>query len=191
MAPYAAIAWTPTFFLRVHHMTTADVGFYVGIASGGGYAIGNFLGGAIADRAGRFHFGWYPAVSAIVILLAIPFLFLMIVPDGQTPALVGLFGLTTLIGAATPAGIATNQALAKPSMRATASAIHYTFASLIGLGGGPFFVGLLNDRLAPAFGSEAIRYSILGVVLISLIIACIAYAMQVRFVKEEVERARS
>jgi hypothetical protein len=35
----------------------------------------------------------------------------------------------------------------------------------VGLGLGPFAVGLANDLLAPAFGAGAIRWSLLGVVM--------------------------
>ena len=46
-------------------------------------------------------------------------------------------------------------------MRATASAILLFILNLVGLGAGPFVVGLLNDQLTSRFGDEAIRYSLL------------------------------
>ena len=36
--------------------------------------------------------------------------------------------------------------------------------SLLGMGGGPFLVGLITDLLAPQFGELSIRYSMLGVI---------------------------
>jgi hypothetical protein len=46
-------------------------------------------------------------------------------------------------------------------MRATASAILLFILNIVGLGIGPLLVGALNDALAPRYGDEAIRYSLL------------------------------
>jgi hypothetical protein len=60
------------------------------------------------------------------------------------------------------------QGLARPQMRAMASAVMLLVQNLIGLGLGPWSVGLLNDALAPRFGVHAVRYSLLLVALASL-----------------------
>jgi hypothetical protein len=57
--------------------------------------------------------------------------------------------------------LAITQAMVKLRMRAMASAILFLILNLIGLGLGPQLVGVLNDLLAPRFGDEAIRYSLL------------------------------
>ena len=59
----------------------------------------------------------------------------------------------------------TAQNLARPEMRATASALLLFILNLVGLGLGPFLVGGLNDLLALRFGDGAIRWSLLAVVL--------------------------
>jgi hypothetical protein len=59
----------------------------------------------------------------------------------------------------------TAQNLARPELRATASALLLFILNLIGLGLGPLAVGAANDLLAPAYGPLAIRWSLLGVVL--------------------------
>jgi hypothetical protein len=46
-------------------------------------------------------------------------------------------------------------------MRATASAIFLFVNNLVGIGFGIFFFGRLSDFLAPRFGAEALRYSML------------------------------
>ncbi len=55
----------------------------------------------------------------------------------------------------------TAQNLARPGMRATASAVLLLILNIVGLGLGPFLVGLLNDALTARFGAEAIRWSLL------------------------------
>ena len=52
------------------------------------------------------------------------------------------------------------------NLRATASAVLLFALNLIGLGMGPTVVGILNDRFAPLWGEDSIRYSLL---LISLL----------------------
>jgi hypothetical protein len=57
------------------------------------------------------------------------------------------------------------QTLARPSMRATSTAIFLFGANVVGQIAGPLVIGFLNDRWAAAFGQAAIRYSlILGAV---------------------------
>jgi len=52
-------------------------------------------------------------------------------------------------------------------MRATASAILLFILNMVGLGAGPFLVGILNDQLDATYGSEAIRYSLLLATLVA------------------------
>ena len=46
-------------------------------------------------------------------------------------------------------------------MRALTSAILFFVLNMIGLGLGPFLTGLTSDLLAPQYGDESLRYSML------------------------------
>ena len=46
-------------------------------------------------------------------------------------------------------------------MRALASAILLFILNIIGLGFGPFLVGVLSDVLSPSYGEESLRYAII------------------------------
>jgi len=50
------------------------------------------------------------------------------------------------------------------SMRATASAILFFIINIIGLGLGPWSVGLLSDLLTPSFGAAALGMALLYIV---------------------------
>jgi hypothetical protein len=63
--------------------------------------------------------------------------------------------------------LSTIQNLVRPNMRATTSAIMLFLLNMVGLGGGPFLVGFMNDQLSGIYGAEAIRYSLLLLALIS------------------------
>jgi MFS family permease len=53
------------------------------------------------------------------------------------------------------------QTLVPEPMRATAIAVVYLFANLIGIGLGPWAAGALSDGLRPLVGDESLRYAML------------------------------
>jgi MFS family permease len=58
------------------------------------------------------------------------------------------------------------QSLAKPRMRASASAIHVLVGSgLIGQGSGPLVAGILSDALEPRYGVDSLRFALAAIVL--------------------------
>ena len=54
------------------------------------------------------------------------------------------------------------QTVARPSMRALASAIILLTATCFGQGVGPLAVGMINDALKNDYGADAVRYSLLS-----------------------------
>src|SRR5690606_37887289 len=93
--------------------------------------------------------------------------FLGVVSIGQYPSssvLVAflLMAIATIGGYAVSGPLfGTIQSLSPPGMRATAIAVLYLFANLIGMGLGPLAAGLLSDLLAPTFGADSLRYALL------------------------------
>ncbi|MCZ6710755.1 MAG: MFS transporter, partial [Gammaproteobacteria bacterium] len=55
--------------------------------------------------------------------------------------------------------IATTHGLVGLRMRATASAILFLILNIIGLGAGPWSIGLLSDYLQPSLGLDSLRYA--------------------------------
>jgi hypothetical protein len=53
------------------------------------------------------------------------------------------------------------QRLVADEMRATALAVVMLLVNLVGMGIGPQLVGILSDGLAPAWGSDSLRYAML------------------------------
>ena len=61
--------------------------------------------------------------------------------------------------------------------------------NIIGLGLGPWLIGISNDLLAPAYGDEAIRYSLGGVGIVNLWAA--AHSLLAgRYLRSDLARAR-
>jgi predicted MFS family arabinose efflux permease len=166
---YGFGAWVPAFLGRVRGMSPGEIGTWIGLTNGIGGAAGSVLGGWLADRLARRDVRWYlwvPAWSTLLALpLAIPFL---LVPDRAIA--LGFFFPYTFFGSFFLGPVlAMNYLLVKVRMRALASAILLFILNLIGLGGGPQVVGVLNDVLAPRFGGEAVLYSLMIVNAMSVV----------------------
>lgn len=174
---YGMIAWAPAYFMRVHGMTTAEAGLWLGIATLIGTGGGNLLAGFLADRLGKKDVRWYALVAGFGTLASTPF--------GVAFALAGdarlaiLFYILSQLFKSLWFAPAYSMALtlAPPSMRAMTSAILTAVVNL-GLGFGPLAIGMMNDAFLGRFGEEGIRYS-LTISMIGLLVAgaaCLALA---------------
>jgi MFS family permease len=158
---WATGAWTPTFFVRVHHLDITQVANIVGPTRGFIGLAGILLGGLLIDRLPRGQVFWRIGVPAIACLLAGPAeaMFLL---GSSYPVWVGGFALSsffTLIHQGPIFAAVVN--VVGERRRALAISVILLGASLLGNAVGPSAVGLLNDLLLPRFGNEAIRYSML------------------------------
>ena len=85
--------------------------------------------------------------------------------------------------------IATTHNLVGLRWRSTASAILFFILNVIGLGMGPFAVGLLSDFLAPTLGAESLRYSMLALLPTVMIWSSIHFYLASRTMLKELEMA--
>ncbi|WP_199902726.1 MFS transporter [Azospirillum sp. B4] len=158
---YGLAFWMPSFLARMHGMKLADVSLLLGAGSLVAGTLGIWRGGVLADRLGGRAKAAYPLVPAIAFLIAVPLYALGFIADTlwlvaalcTLPLALGLAWLGPIIAAV--------QHVVPPAMRATASAIFLFVNNLVGIGFGIFFFGRLSDFLAPRFGTEALRYSML------------------------------
>ena len=155
------IFWLPSFFARTYGLGLIEVSqFYGSIILIGGIA-GIWAGGWLGDRLGRGNRAAYARIPAIAFLIAAPCYAVGVMSNTLTltyamfliPQALGLMWLGPVLSAV--------QHLAPASMRTTASAIFLFINNLIGIGLGTLLFGLISDRLAPSFGDQSLRYSIL------------------------------
>jgi len=165
LSGYGVLAWGPAFLGRVHALNSIQIGKWLGLSIGLGGSLGAYLGGRVADRLGARDRRWYACLPAIVQLAAVPFAATFLLIDDTTGALCAFVPFYVLSNMYIGPMLWMTQGLVRLRMRATASAIVLFALNLVGLGAGPFLVGLLNDLLAYRFGIEAIRYSLLIVSL--------------------------
>jgi len=159
--------WMPSLLVRVHELSPAEVGATYGWISPGSAMLGSLLAGALTDRLGRSDPRWWLRVPALSVAASLPFLVAMcLVPSpGWVLALAVPAGI--LGGGWAPPTYAATQNLAPPAMRAVAASILILFITLLGMGAGPWCVGILSDALAPRFGPAALPYALVGVLLVS------------------------
>lgn len=158
---YAASSWSATFLMRVHHMSVAEIAGTTGPIRGVVSFIGIFGGGLLIDRLGRRNLNWRLWIPAIACLLAAPTEIMFLLGDSRWVWMTG-FGLSSTFVLIHQAPVfALGMSVAPVRMRAMASALLLFCSAMIGQAIGPLLVGALNDYLAPIYGDEAIRYSLL------------------------------
>jgi len=158
---WAAGAWAPTFFVRVHHLQISEVATIIGPARGAIGIAGILLGGAMIDRLPRASAFWRIGIPAIACLLTGPAEALFLLGGSRTIWVVG-FALSSFFTLIHQAPIyAAVVTIVGERRRALAIAVILLGAGLIGNAAGPSAVGLLTDILTPRFGETAIRYSML------------------------------
>lgn len=154
---YGAGTWNPPFMSRVHEMSNTDIGFWLALVAGTG-AIGTFLGGYLADKFSdktgdrRWYF-WLPGISTLLMVPIQIYTYLY----GSIEAVIACLIILASLGAIyLGPSFAMTQALATLRMRAVASAILLFTLNIIGMGLGPFLVGVWSDMIEPLVGSNAV-----------------------------------
>jgi predicted MFS family arabinose efflux permease len=157
---YGAIAWLPSYLVRLHHFNIAQAGAYLAVAIGIGGAIGSWLGGLVSDRLREHDVRWSLWFVAIVFVVARPFAMAFYWTDDTMLALV-LFVLPAAVGAIHigPAVAVLHERI-DPPLRPLASALFLMILTLLGLGFGPLAVGALSDIVFARYGADSLRYAL-------------------------------
>ena len=190
LSNYSLSVWAPSFLRRIHHVSGAEIGTRVALLKGVAGATGTLLGGAIATRAGSRDVRWPMRFAALATACAAPLLVVFLFADSKGLAYAG-FGLSiVLVGFHYGPCYALTQTLVRVRMRSVASSMVYLGISLIGLGCGPFAVGVLNDVLAGQYGLQAIRYSLLASV-VAAGFGALCFLLSGRFIEGDLARAEA
>jgi MFS family permease len=157
---YGAAAWIPTFFIRHHGWTAAEIGMAYGTVIMIFGTLGIVAGGRLSDWLARrghedanMRVGLLAAICGIPSGIAFP-----LVPDANLA--VAMVAISTVF-LSMPFGVAPAavQEMMPNDMRGQASAVYLFVVNLIGLGVGPTAVALATDYV---FKSDAaVGYSLL------------------------------
>ena len=169
----------PSFLIRNHGLSLAEVGTVLALVSGLSGAIGTFLGGYLSDRFGSSDKRWYLWIPMLGIALAyVPYLYMLLTAN-TTAGLAVLFVALVLKTLYLGPCIAIAHTLVPAGMRALTSAVLFFVLNMIGLGLGPFLTGLTSDLLQPAYGDDSLRYSMVITTQMSLL-AIVMFALAAR-----------
>lgn len=142
---YGTGTFAQAYFIRMFHLSYAEVGLAFGLVGGLSAGLGTLLGGVMGDWAGRHRRHWYALLPALGLLIATPTYILAFTQDSWVMALwwmllPGLFHYA-YIGPT----LGTMHNIAEPRMRAMATALFFVVVNLVGLGLGPYATGAAID----------------------------------------------
>jgi predicted MFS family arabinose efflux permease len=185
---YATSAWIPPFLARVHHLSSAEIGTYAGTFKGLCGMAGTLAGGLVVAQIGQRDDRWKLWAPAITSGLAGPvFAVCMLTPS--FPVMIAALALTSfLVGFHLGPIFAIAQTVARPSMRALASAIILLTATCFGQGVGPLAVGIINDALKDTYGADAVRYSLLSAAATTSL-GALLFVWAARSIRGDIRRA--
>ena len=168
LAHVSIVAWTPSFYIRVHGLSASHIGLYLGLMLGIGGGLGVMAGGWLADRFARRDarwFVWLPALSALLIMPAMWTQYL--VPSANMSL---LFAVVPNFLAYSTLGpyFASVLSLAQPRIRATAHAVQGFAVVTVSVGLGPLIVGIASDHLAAQGVEHTLRYVLPAMSLLNI-----------------------
>lgn len=159
---YGVMQWFPSFFVRSHGMPTDELGVWLAVIWGVGGSLGIYLGGVLASRYATHNEPLQLRFMAVVYSL-FAFANVLIYLSADKHVALGLMALSAVVVSTANGPIfAIIQTIVPAPMRATAIALLFLFANLIGMGFGPLAVGMLSDALMPVFGQESLRYALVA-----------------------------
>lgn len=178
LAGYAYGVWTPSFLVRTHGLSIAHAGLMFGVASGVAAMAGALSSGWLCDRLVARDVRWQLRLPLIGVLVSIPcaMAFLLWPASGYwrwgsllvPHALVFAAGFGFFASWWPSLSYSATSHMVGASERSVAAALLNFFITLFGIGLGPLVTGVLSDLLTPLFGVQALRWSLVGVMLLML-----------------------
>ncbi len=174
---YVFATWLAAIMLRGFPVSTADVGFYLGLAFVLGGIPGPILGGYLTDWLVRRDARWRAWLPAIATLACLPF-YLAALMSTHFWTFLGLFscGYLVFLIAQAPT-VSLIQLAVRPDERAMAMAVAMIFNNVIGQALGLFLVGLASTTLTPLFGIKALSWAVIGISTLFAVPAVVFYCI--------------
>ncbi len=184
---YGFATWLASIMLRNFQVSTADVGFYLGLAFILGGIPGPIMGGFLTDYLVRLNPKWRAWLPALATLLCLP-IFYLCLQSTNFWWFLGIFSFGYLIFLmAQPPTLSLLQLAVKPDERAMAVAIAMLFNNLIGQALGGFLIGFTSTNLAASMGTLSLSYAVLAVSACFGIPAALLYVWTARSIKPDFE----
>ncbi len=187
---YSVTSWIASYILRNYEMGTGELGTWLALTIGVFGAVGTLCSGVIADRLGRRDQRWYMWLPAIASLLAAPFFALtMMSSSAEGTLLLNIIPMmlsTVYVGSC----VAMIHGMLNINMRATGSAVFYFILNIIGLGLGPYSVGLLSDYLQVDYGVDGLRYAMIILICSAWLWSTVHFYLASKTLKQDLARVQ-
>ena len=157
---YGSLFWLPSLFQRSLRLSLLQTSLFYGSVVLVGGLLGVAAGGVLADTTGAKRRGGYALVGAVMSLAGVPMFGVALTANSLWVAWPLLVIAQALSMAWLSPTVTAVQHIVPPELRATASASFQLILNLIGLGFGTVAIGFISDHLAPRFGADALRWSI-------------------------------
>ncbi len=177
MLGYGIAFWLPSLLQRSFGLNLIETSWFIGGLLLLGGVSGMLLGGKVADRLGMQGRAFYAWIPAGAFLIGTPLFALGIYSSSVVAAFLLLLVPQAMAYVWLGPVLSAVQHLVPAASRSTASALFLLINNLIGLGGGIYALGALSAALAPIYGSEALRQSIiysLGLYAIAALLLALA-----------------
>jgi len=189
LGAFGAAVWVPTYFIRVHSMTSFQIGSRLALLMGTVGLAGAVLGGLFADRlvARTRNYRWYMWIPGTFLILSVPFLVLAFSTNKPELALlyyaVPVFCNHIVLGPI----VASMQSLAGIHRRASVAAFYLFLVNLVSMGLGPLVIGVFSDFFHARFGEDALRYSIMTLTAVTCSWAALHLFLAARTISSDLE----
>ncbi|MBJ21582.1 MAG: MFS transporter [bacterium] len=181
---YGFLFFLPLALMRLHGLEASEAGVTLAFAQAAPTFAGVLCSGLLADRLGRIDLAWHLRVPAIASILAVPLAIAFLSINSLWLALPLCAAMSFLGTMWLGTGNAALQSVVHPSVRATAYSVLQFFASLIGLGCGPAFVGWASESLSGTYGEESIRFALMMAACVQLLGGLAHYLASRRYARD-------
>jgi MFS family permease len=178
---YAMLNWNPSLLIRVKGMSLGEVSAYYSLVLGITGIIGTFGAGWLVDRLSLKDRRWYAWVPAIAFTLTLPALAGLLWAPSWPIALLCLAVPSLLNNMYLAPALTVVQNAVPPARRTMSGAILLFILNLVGLGGGPLYVGYISDHAKAHYGDQSllIGFAALFPVILLTILAHVAASLSI------------
>ncbi len=186
---YGGQNWAPAFLMREKGMTLQELALWYSLTIGIAGVAGTGLSGLLVDWLGRRRPAAYALVPAAATLLGLPVFWAYLHAQGWVAALVCIAGSSLLLIVYLAPALAVLQNAVPAHQRATAGAFLLFILNLIGLGGGPLYVGRLSDHFRARMGQASLTAGLEG--LVPVFVICVLTYLLGAWLLEREAKARA
>ena len=186
MVLYGMGAWLPSFYQRLHHLQTHEVGSLLAVVNGIGAGLGTLGGGFLAAALARRDRRWLCWLPAIAAATATPLYAGAVLASDIFWSIACVFPAALLGSVFVAPTLAAVHSVSGVALRATGLSLVLFLTNLVGIGGGALVVGAVSDALKELEAVNSLRYGLLAV-LSANFLAIAGYTWAGRYVRADTQ----